>query len=125
MPSQDRRITADRTREIAVTHDQAVRYVRRIRSRLGSRAFHELLRVLHLYRRRLVSIAWLYRRVVTLFEGHLDLAYELEAFVPDATSVVSMRKTLQEHDERALMIQGGIGAIDDGLVDQLVGTFHS
>ncbi len=110
---------------MAVTYDQAVRYVGRIRSRLRSRAFLELVRVLHLYRRRLVSIAWLYRRVVTLFEGHLDLAYELEAFVPDATSVVTMRKTLQEHDERALMIQGGVGAIDDGHLDQLIRTFHS
>jgi hypothetical protein len=79
-----------------------------------------LVRLLHLYRRRLVSIACLYRHVAMLFEGHSDLAYELEAFVPDGTRAVSMRQTLMERHARALMIHGGIGAIDDGHVDGLI-----
>ena len=101
-----------------------MRYAQSIRARLNPGAHRRLSRLLHLYRRRLVSIACLYRHVAMLFEGHSDLAYELEAFVPDGTRAVSMRHTLLERHARALMIHGGIGAIDDGHVDGLIRSFE-
>jgi histone deacetylase complex regulatory component SIN3 len=120
VPSQDRRITAEHARDVAMNRDRAVRYVQSIRARLHPGAHRPLSRLLDLYRRRLVSIACLYRHVAMLFEGHSDLAYELEAFVPDGTRAVSMRQTLMDRHARALMIHGGIGAIDDWHVDDLI-----